>query len=140
VRRPFEVQVIVRRGREFPVLHRTKPNEVYWHVVAGAVERGETAAEAAARELAEEVGTAGVEVVDLERRFVYPLDEEPHRRPEYAPEVNEVLVDSFLVDVPPSWEPRLDREHDAFRWCDAADAAELLYWPEPRRLVLELVS
>ena len=132
------MQVFVRRGDEFLVLHRTKPNEVYWHVVAGAREPGETAAEAAARELEEEVGLAGVPLVDLERRFVYPLAEEPHRRPEYAPGVTEIAVDCFLVEVPPGWEPRLDVEHDDYRWCSVDDARELLHWPEPREVLAEI--
>jgi len=60
--------------RQFLALHRTRPKEVYWHVVAGALEQDETPAEAAARELEEEVGS-GVEglVVDLRRRYRYPL-------------------------------------------------------------------
>ena len=140
MRCPFEVQVFVRRGDEFLVLHRTKPGEVYWHVVAGALEAGETAVETAARELEEETGLADAALVDLERRFVYPLDEEPHRLPQYESGVTEVVVDCFCVDAPATWEPRLDFEHDDYRWCTAVEADELLYWPEPRALVLELAG
>ena len=39
---------------------------------------------------------------------------------------------------PSAWEPELDWEHDAYRWCGADEAVELLYWPEPRELVRDL--
>src|SRR5690348_17916689 len=39
-----------------PILHRSPVQGGYWHVVAGGVEPGETAEEAARRELREETG------------------------------------------------------------------------------------
>src|SRR6266568_716864 len=75
VRLPQEVMIVVRRGSEFLILHRAPRFDAYWHVVAGAVEAGESSPEAAARELLEETGLAA-ELVDLERRYVYPLSEE----------------------------------------------------------------
>src|SRR5205807_6505150 len=57
VRRPEEVLVVVhRRGRsglEFLVLERSPERQGYWHLVAGALDQGEDAAAAAARELGE---------------------------------------------------------------------------------------
>ena len=53
-------------------------------------------------------------------------------------EIGEVRVDCFVADAPAAWEPELDWEHDDYRWCDAEEAAELLYWPEPREVVREL--
>ena len=135
MRQPHEAMVLVRRGEEWLVLHRTRRFEAYWHVVAGAVEPGETAAEAAARELAEETGLAA-SVVDLDRRFEYPLAEESEAvRARFAPDVEAVRVDAFLADAPPGWEPTLNEEHDEYRWCSPEEAEALLYWPEPRELV-----
>jgi 8-oxo-dGTP pyrophosphatase MutT (NUDIX family) len=135
VRQPHEALVLVRRGDEWLVLHRTPAFEAYWHVVAGAVEPGETAAEAAARELAEETGLDAA-VLDLGRPFEYPLAEESEAvRTRFAPGVAAVRVDAFLAEAPAGWEPRLNDEHDEYRWCSPAEAEALLYWPEPRELL-----
>jgi ADP-ribose pyrophosphatase YjhB (NUDIX family) len=121
VTRTREVLIVVRRGDELLVVHRSPENDAYWHLVAGGVEDGETWAEAAARELAEETGLV-TEVRTLQHGFVY----------------DGVSVECFLADAPPGWEPRLDWEHDEYRWCTPEQAAELLYWPEPREVVLSL--
>lgn len=119
--RTEEVFVFVRRGGEFLVLHRSPENDAYWHGVAGGVESGESFAEAAARELREETGLA-VEPAPIAHRFVY----------------EQVTVECFLADAPPGWEPELDWEHDEYRWCSAAEAEALLYWPEPRAVLRTL--
>jgi dATP pyrophosphohydrolase len=134
VRLPHEVLVVVRRGGQFLVLRRSERQGGYWHCVAGGVERGETPADAAARELREETAL-DVAVVDLRRRYAYPLAEEPERLADYAPGVEEVVVDCFLADAPDEWEPALDWEHVEYRWCSLDEAVELLRWPEPREVL-----
>jgi 8-oxo-dGTP pyrophosphatase MutT (NUDIX family) len=132
--------IVVRRGAEVLVLHRSPAGDAYWHVVAGAVEQGESHAEAAARELVEEIGLQ-VPLVDLEREYVYPLSQESARsRARFAPGIEEVVVRCFTVEAPADWEPTLNEEHDDYRWCTPPEAAELLFWPEPGELVLELAS
>lgn len=139
MRIPHEVLVVVRRGDEFLVLHRAPRYESYWHVVAGALEGAETPREAALRELREELELTGAGLVDLECRFAYALaDESEAVRFRFDPSVTEVVVDAFVADAAPSWEPSLNDEHDGYRWCTAAEACALLFWPEPRELVLEL--
>jgi 8-oxo-dGTP pyrophosphatase MutT (NUDIX family) len=136
VRLPFEVFVFVRRGEEYLVLRRSEKQGGYWHSVAGALEQGETYAEAAARELLEETGLSA-EPRDLGRSFDYDIEGwESH----YAPGAERVHVESFLVEAPDRWEPTLDWEHDAYRWCPASEAAALFYWPEPRRVLQELAG
>src|ERR687897_1885228 len=53
-----EIAVFVTRrdGGEVLLLRRVRSGGGYWHVVAGALEPGESAREAAARELEEETG------------------------------------------------------------------------------------
>ena len=116
-----ECKVMIRRGDEFLVLLRREADGGYWHTVAGGVEDGETYAEAAERELQEEVGLVA-RPVDLERTYSY----------------GDVQVQAFLVDVDADWEPRLNEEHDEYRWCRPDDASALLHWPETRELVHEL--
>jgi 8-oxo-dGTP pyrophosphatase MutT (NUDIX family) len=121
-RLPLEVFIVVRRADEFLVVHRVPQGGGYWHGISGAVERGETIAAAAERELREETGLSG-EVASLGEPFVY-LD---------------ITVHTFIVDVPPGWEPALNEEHDDYRWCTQDEAVELLYWPEPKE-VLRTIS
>ena len=129
MRRAEEVLVFVRRGDEFLVLHRPPDRGGYWHSVAGALEEGESYAEAAARELLEETGLEATPV-DVDRPFAYSLDEEPEWRKVLQPGVEEIAVRTFVVDAPDGWEPALDWEHDEHRWCAAEEAAELLFWPD----------
>jgi 8-oxo-dGTP pyrophosphatase MutT (NUDIX family) len=119
--RTSEVAIFVRRGDQFLVVHRSPSQGGYWHLVAGGIEAGESPPEAAARELGEETGLAA-EPRDLGRTYVYDV----------------ITVHCFVVDAPAGWEPVLDWEHDEHRWCSPADAVELLHWPEPREVLLEL--
>jgi 8-oxo-dGTP pyrophosphatase MutT (NUDIX family) len=143
VRSGAEVAVFVtrRNGSEVLVVHRSPIQGSYWHVVAGGVEPGETAREAAERELREETGlvatvTGGAKVTE----YVYPLTEEPaERRQQYDASVVEVEVTCFQAEAPDTWEPRLDWEHDDYRWCDPTHAFESLRWPETAQALKQLL-
>jgi 8-oxo-dGTP pyrophosphatase MutT (NUDIX family) len=116
--RTSEAIVAVRRGDEILVVHRSPEDGGYWHLVSGGLEAGETAAEAAVRELFEETQLeAAVEPLGFE--FSY----------------ESIHVEAFVTEAPAGWEPVLDSEHDDYRWVTAAEAVELLYWPEPREIV-----
>lgn len=77
-----EVAVFVTRknGSEVLIVHRSPPQGGYWHVVAGGIEYGEAASQAAERELREETGLvasaeAGVEVIEyVDRMTKAPAD------------------------------------------------------------------
>ena len=136
MRLPHEVFVFVRRGDEYLILHRSEKQGGYWHCVAGALEVGETYSEAAARELLEETGLVAAPR-DLGRPYDYDIEGwEAH----YTPGAERVHVECFLADAPADWEPELDWEHDAYRWCGPDEAAALFYWPEPREALQELVA
>ena len=119
--RTQEVLIVVRRGGEFLVVHRSPENDAYWHLIAGGVEEAETFTEAAVRELQEETGL-DTPVEPLDVSFTYKT----------------VHVECFITEAPAAWEPKLDWEHDEYRWCSADEAAGLFRWPEPAEIVQDL--
>ncbi len=123
MRLPREALIVLRRGGEVLVVHRSPEGGGYWHQIAGGVEEGETDAEAAARELEEETGLRA-DVGAPRHSYVY----------------DDITVICFLVDVPPGWEPRLDHEHDDHRWCPAAEARRLMRWQDAADAVEQLAS
>ena len=117
-----------RGGRDVLLLHRTPEHGGYWHVVAGGVEPGETAVEAAVRELREETGlvaevTSAIDVTE----YVSTLTEAPADPDD--PSAVAVGVTCFQAAAPDDWEPTLDWEHDRHRWCNSGEAASTLRWP-----------
>jgi dATP pyrophosphohydrolase len=139
MRLPHEALVAVVRGDELLLVHRSPESGGYWHFVAGGVEFGETAAQAAVRELHEETGLVA-EARALGFAYDYPLADEPARRARFAPGVETVRVEAFVVEAPSGWEPELNREHDAHWWCGSPQALALLRWPEPRELAARLLD
>lgn len=138
-----EVAIFVTRKSDSEVLivHRAPEQGGYWHVVAGGVELGEGAAEAAERELREETGltahvTTSVEVIE----YSYPLSEEPaERQSMYDGSVVQVRTTCFRVTADDDWEPTLDWEHDGYRWCSPGEASRTLRWPETAEALRRLV-
>ena len=139
MRRPEEVFVIVRRGGEYLVLHRSPRGGAYWHSVAGALEDGESYLDAARRELLEETGLAA-EPVEFGEQYAHRLDESSEFRALFPSGTEQILVCGFLVEAPQGWEPQLDHEHDDYRWCSRDEALGLLYWPEARACLSSLAA
>lgn len=135
MRGPNEVVVVVRRGGDFLVLHRVPERQGYWSLVAGGVEPGESPATAARRELGEETGL-DIDVTELPVALSYSLlDDPPEVRAKYAAAIETVTVHGFVAEAPAAWEPRLDAEHDEYRWCDKEKALELLVYETTREAV-----
>lgn len=121
--RTHEVLIVVRRAEEYLVVHRSPENGGYWHQIAGGVEKGESPAAAAVRELREETGLAA-EPAPIAGGFEY----------------DGIHVDCFVAEAPAGWEPRLDWEHDGYRWLAASAAADLMHWPEPSDVLRGFIS
>jgi 8-oxo-dGTP pyrophosphatase MutT (NUDIX family) len=139
-----EVAIFVTRRHRTQVLivHRSPVQGSYWHVVAGGVEPGETAEQAAARELKEETGLDATPLASRQAvEYLSPLTEEPaDRRARYDASVAEVHVTCFVADAPDDWEPELDWEHDDHRWCSPEEAATTLRWPDTARALAESLA
>ncbi|MCA3004185.1 MAG: NUDIX hydrolase [Planctomycetaceae bacterium] len=118
-------------------LRRNKdPLRGTWQPIMGHIEPGETAVDAALRELREEAGLGSEDGV-LEG--VWAL-EQVH--PFFIWQIDcVVLSPRFLAVVKPGWEPRLNAEHDAARWVGVYGGAEVdraWVWPGQRAAVAEI--
>ena len=94
-----------------------------WRCVGGKIGAGEAAWEAALRELREETGRRPVRawtVPSVNAFYEWQTDR-----------LN--LIPAFAAEL--DADPVLDREHDAFDWLPAPEAAARLGWPEQRRLL-----
>ncbi|MFB1478956.1 lipoyl(octanoyl) transferase LipB [Corallococcus sp. RDP092CA] len=113
--RTVSVAVVHGRGPEARVLllRRTPERGGFWQTVTGRLEPGESPADAARREVAEETGLA-LPVVDLAYRHAFALGEALPPR----------LVEEhgFAVRAAPDTQVRLGPEHDAFEWVDVPTA------------------
>ena len=128
-----EVAVFITRrgGREVLLVHRVPEHGDYWHVVAGGIEPGETAAQAAQREMREETALeAPLRSAIGITEYMDGRSGEPAERPtQYDPLVVAVHIDCFCVDAADGWEPTLNWEHDGHRWCSPGTVVRTLRWP-----------
>jgi 8-oxo-dGTP pyrophosphatase MutT (NUDIX family) len=136
-RLPYQVLVYIRRRptpetAEYLVLKRIPAHGGFWQGVTGGVEAGESLAQAALREVAEETGYERfIRFLPFDFRYSFPLDK-PKWGHLYAPEVEVIQEECFGAEISlEEGEPRLDPgEHDEYRWLGVRQALALLHWPE----------
>lgn len=126
-RRPESVLIVVYAYTgDALLLRRCKPWS-FWQSVTGSLERGESHAAAAARELAEETGIVADErLVYTGRQREFEID--PRWRHRYAPGVTHNMEYEwhFCVDQP--LEICLDyEEHSAYCWMPVAEAVNAVW-------------
>jgi lipoyl(octanoyl) transferase len=117
------VQVVVAAGEDVLLLQRNPERGRLWQPVTGRIEAGESARDAAARELREETGF-DADVQPLGYAHAFLLDPEIARRfPVFCHE------EAFVARLDAPRAPRLDpREHTGARWLPWRDAlAEVPY-------------
>ncbi|MBX3359169.1 MAG: NUDIX domain-containing protein [Phycisphaeraceae bacterium] len=111
-------------GVEFLQLHRIgDPLAGTWQPVMGHIEAGESAVQAAVREMEEELGlTAESGLVAL-----WAL-EQVH--PFYIAAIDSIVLSPRLVaQVSAAWTPRLNEEHSEFRWVSWSEVWRRFMWP-----------
>jgi 8-oxo-dGTP pyrophosphatase MutT (NUDIX family) len=137
MRLPHDAHVSIFRpggaGQETLLLRYAPEYGGYWHVVAGALEPGETPAEGALRELREETGLAA-QLLEFRHEYAYPVTDADAA---YPPGTDSIRVSCFAVRAPAGWEPTLSAEHDLHRWCSREQATALMRWDDAR-VALEL--
>ncbi len=106
-------------GLRFLILKRseTKLYEHLWQGVAGKIEEGETAPEAAIRELKEETG--------LDPKMMFVADHVSHFYEVHGDRINLVPVFGIEVD---SDDITLSDEHCEYKWVTLEDALDHLVW------------
>jgi lipoyl(octanoyl) transferase len=114
------------------LLKRSPARGGFWQPVTGRIEPGETAAQAARRELHEETG-ADVPVEPLDYRHGFGIDPVLMRSP--TGEVRVAVEEAFVARLPPGFEPRLSEEHVEAAFVPAAEAAATPRFPGPRRAI-----
>ena len=122
-------------GLEILLLRRS-PGRILpglWQCVSGSLEEGESPAEGALRELAEETGLGPDAILGF-----YDLDQvNQFHEPSYRAIVSSAV---FAVRVRGEAEAVLSHEHDAMRWVSVADALELAVWPAYRESIHRIVE
>ena len=104
-----------------------------WQTVYGGIEPGETATQAALRELAEETS---LRPPHLRRMFQIEYLENFYFRPTDSL----LLMPVFAVEIAPTTPILLNHEHDAHRWIPASDIPTAFMWRTQRealKIILE---
>jgi 8-oxo-dGTP pyrophosphatase MutT (NUDIX family) len=101
-----------------------------WETVHGHIEAGETPAQAAIRELAEETGTAPLKLYNLSRVEAFYQ----HRRDEIA------LIPVFAAFVSPEAMVKLGTEHQRYEWLTVPEAMGRFAWPREGRALADAAA
>lgn len=121
-RRPESVLVVVyTAGGEFLLMERRRPPG-FWQSVTGSLEWGETADEAARRELFEETGITQGFLRNLQWTQTYEVLPEFGKK--FAPGVTTNLEHAFALKLQERVPVTLS-EHVQYRWLPAEDALAL---------------
>jgi 8-oxo-dGTP pyrophosphatase MutT (NUDIX family) len=111
-------------------------------VVAGAIEPGENAPQAAKRELHEETGLEAAVFGGLEvTEWADAVTGKPVERPSSDDgSWIGMRATCFSVTAADDWEPTLDWEHDGHRWCSPTEAFQALRWPGTAQALRKLTA
>lgn len=118
-------------GGDWEILQMRRRKDVYlggtWQFCSGGIEPGETAAEAAVRELREETGLFPQQLTFLSHVecFPVPMDTVWHRT-------------GFCAVVDRGNEVQLNEEHTAFRWFSHGEIEECVMWPGEKAALEEI--
>ena len=140
-KRPVSVLVVIYAqdtGRVLMLQRRDDP--AFWQSVTGSLEDGETARQAALREVKEEVdidvANEQLTLIDCQRSVEFEIF--THLRHRYAPGTVRNAESWFCLGLPHERSVIIS-EHLAWRWVDAQDAAMLTKSWSNRQAIEEFV-
>jgi dATP pyrophosphohydrolase len=139
-KRPESVLILVATlAGEVLMMERSRPHG-FWQSVTGSLHWGESAREAAIRELSEETGLqAGDRLVDLHAGVRFPIV--PPWRARYAPTERFNYEYWFLLELGSRRTIRLNpKEHRQCRWMQADNAARRATSWTNRKIIREWMS
>lgn len=121
IRKNVQVYIVSSNEHKLLMLKRTEIKAGYWQPVCGGIENGESAYEAAIREVNEETGITNYERIEhLPFRFEY---QEPK---------DGVQMDMedccYLMVIESQCEIKLSIEHEKYEWIDMDDVSKLTDW------------
>lgn len=99
-----------------------------YYVVTGGVEKDESFAEAAKREVSEEIGITPIEIVDLNYTMAYTdhIDGLEYREHCYAVQIDESCI-------------KLNEEHIDYKWFDAGTFINTIWWEGDKRKLVDMI-
>ena len=145
-KRPESVLIVVHTADGLILLLKRVDVEDFWQSVTGSLRWGESAREAALRELREETGIVVAEdLLDWHQTARFEILEK--FKPRYAPDTHTNLEHLFSLEVEADRSVVINpEEHSAFQWRHYSEALDILwswsnrdavravaahYWPKP---------
>ena len=123
-------------GLEFLQIHRSVSTGEYqqsWQVVYGGIEAGETALQAALREMHEEIGITPVWISSMfQVEYVETFYFRPH---DYI-----LMMPVWAVELEPNAPITLNHEHDGYRWVKAAGVQRDFMWRTQREALRVIIN
>ncbi|TKA94067.1 NUDIX domain-containing protein [Cereibacter changlensis] len=116
---------VVNGKNEVLLLRRTRSLQGEWCQIAGAVETGETAWQAAIRELAEETGLVPITLYsgDVCEQF-------------YEPHLDAIsILPVFIATIDPTSSVQLNPEHSDYCWVSFSDADRMVPFAGQRKVL-----
>ena len=113
---------------EYLLLHRVPLPDLgaFWQGITGGVESGENLLDAAHRELTEETGFKGTIPQRIGFEYIYPIYEGWKKK--FSLGVKTITEHVYVALIKKEIQPKLSHEHDAWKWCDLAQALTLLHF------------
>lgn len=138
-RRPESVLVVVYTKALDVLLIQRADLPDFWQSVTGTLEPAELPVQTAHRELAEETGLAGLELVDCQTSNRYRIN--PHWASRYAPDVTHNTEHVFKVLLPSMLPIKLNPdEHLSHEWCQPEVAVQRCSSATNREAIIRFVN
>ncbi|EIP3948645.1 dihydroneopterin triphosphate diphosphatase [Salmonella enterica] len=140
-KRPVSVLVVIfAQDTKRVLMLQRRDDPDFWQSVTGSVEEGETALQAAVREVKEEVtidvAAEQLTLIDCQRTVEFEIFS--HLRHRYAPGVMRNTESWFCLALPHERQV-IFTEHLTYQWLDAPDAAALTKSWSNRQAIEEFV-